>query len=137
MSKNFKWTNIMKKSIAFGMALSICLGAKAISLVNVANAATANRALICSATAYTGGTGNITASGLPVQRDPSGLSTVAVDPNVIPLGSHLYIEGYGYAIAADTGGAIKGNIIDVYFNSSSECNNWGTKTVHVTVLGNK
>ena len=52
--------------------------------------------------------------------NPGGLSTVAVDPRVIPLGSKVWVKGYGYAIAADTGGAIKGNIIDVYVNSEAE-----------------
>ena len=45
---------------------------------------------------------------------------IAVDPNVIPLGSKVYVEGYGEAIAADTGGAIKGNKIDVHVPSKSQ-----------------
>ena len=64
----------------------------------------------------------------------AGLSTIAVDPSVIPLGSKVYVEGYGYAIAADTGGAIKGSTIDIYLNSSSECNNWGRRSVNVLVV---
>src|SRR5699024_2905933 len=62
-----------------------------------------------SATAYTGG--SYTAMGLKPVRDPNGLSTVSVDSSVIPLGSKVYVEGYGYAIASDTGGAISGNKI--------------------------
>ncbi|MDQ7861221.1 3D domain-containing protein [Peribacillus frigoritolerans] len=42
---------------------------------------------------------------------------IAVDPSVIPMGSKVYVEGYGYAVAADKGGAIKGNRIDVFFSS--------------------
>ena len=125
----------MKKSVVFVMALSICLGTGIAFSSNVAKAATSNKELICSTTAYTSGTGNITASGRIVKRDPKGISTVSVDPNVIPLGTCLYIEGYGYAIAADTGSAIKGNEVDVYFDSSSECDDWGRKTVKVEVLG--
>lgn len=76
-------------------------------------------------TAYSGhGT---TATGRRPVYNPGGLSTIAVDPRVIPLGSKVWVEGYGYAIAADTGGAIKGNIVDVYFNSSSQCKSWGRK----------
>lgn len=58
----------------------------------------------------------------------------AVDPNVIPLGTRLYIEGYGYARAEDTGGAIKGNKIDLVFGSKAQSNRWGRRTVRVTIL---
>jgi peptidoglycan DL-endopeptidase CwlO len=78
-------------------------------------------------TAYTGGT--ITALGLKPVRDPSGLSTIAVDPSVIPLGAKVYIPGYGYAISSDTGNAIKGNIIDLYMNSEADCYAWGKRSV--------
>ena len=84
------------------------------------------------ATAYSGGT--ITAMGLKPVRNPSGISTIAVDPSVIPLGSKVYIPGYGYAIASDTGGAIKGNKIDLYLNSSQESTNWGRRPVTVYVI---
>lgn len=83
-------------------------------------------------TAYTGGT--ITATGTAPVRDANGISTIAVDPSIIPLGSLLYIDGYGYAIAADTGGAIQGNIIDVYLNSYDECINWGRQNVSVYLI---
>lgn len=77
------------------------------------------------ATAYTisdDGWSNKTASGMT-----TFVGMVAVDPNVIPLGTKLYIEGYGIAIAGDTGGAIRGNIIDLFFNSNSECYEFGRK----------
>ena len=85
-----------------------------------------------TATAYTGGT--YTAMGLKPVRDPNGLSSVAVDPNVIPLGSKVYVEGYGYAIASDTGGAIKGNKIDLYMNSVQDCFAFGRRTVTVHLV---
>ena len=91
------------------------------------------KTLTMTATAYTA-TGNKTATGVWPTRNSSGVSTVAVDPNVIPLGTKLYIEGYGYAIAADTGGAIKGNIIDLYMNSNSECINFGRQSVTVHIV---
>ena len=68
-----------------------------------------------------------TASGLPV-----GPGIIAVDPNEIPLGTRVYVSGYGYAIAADTGGAIKGKIIDVWLPTYNECMNWGRRMVTVT-----
>lgn len=82
--------------------------------------------LYCESTAYSGG--GVTATGTVPVRDPNGISTIAVDPRVIPLGSLVYVEGYGKAVAADTGGAIKGNIIDVYVNSDEEAySSWGRK----------
>lgn len=90
------------------------------------------RKLVMEATAYSGD--GITATGTKPVRNPGGYSTIAVDPRVIPLGTKVYIEGYGYAIAADTGGAIKNNIIDLFMNSSSECRNWGRRNVTVYIL---
>ena len=78
-------------------------------------------------TAYAGDT--ITYMGTTPVRDPDGISTIAVDPSIIPLGSKVYIPGYGLAIASDTGGLIKGNRIDLFLNSEDECINWGVQTV--------
>lgn len=90
------------------------------------------KTLTMESTAYYGhGT---TALGLKPVRNPNGLSTIAVDPNVIPLGTKVYVSDYGLAIAADTGGAIKGNIIDVFLNSYEECYSWGRRQVTVQIL---
>lgn len=75
--------------------------------------------------------GPYTASGTKLRP-----GVVAVDPSVIPLGTRLYIEGYGYAIAEDTGGAIKGMKIDLFMDTAS-ANNFGRKNVVVHVLGNE
>lgn len=85
-----------------------------------------------SATAYTGG--GLTAMGIKPVRDPNGLSTVSVDSSIIPLGSKVYVDGYGYAIASDTGGAIKGNKIDLYMNTLQDCYSFGRRTVTVTIV---
>lgn len=87
------------------------------------DAGTYKDVVYCQATAYTGG--SLTATGSVPTYNPSGISTISVDPSVIPLGSLVYVEGYGKAIAADTGGAIQGNIIDVYVNSNSDAIQWG------------
>ncbi|HHW57462.1 MAG TPA: DUF348 domain-containing protein [Clostridia bacterium] len=71
----------------------------------------------------------ITATGMKATR-----GVIAVDPRVIPLGTRLYVEGYGFGIAADTGGAIKGNIIDVYFPTHEEVQKWGKRYVKVYIL---
>ncbi|MCI7327152.1 MAG: 3D domain-containing protein [Hornefia butyriciproducens] len=60
--------------------------------------------------------------------------TCAVDPSVIPYGTKLYIEGYGVAVANDCGGAVKGNVIDLYMNSTGECIQWGRRYKKVYVL---
>lgn len=87
---------------------------------------------IMESTAYS--TDGFTASGSRTNRDPNGYSTIAVDPRVIPMGSKVYIEGYGYAIAADTGSAIKGNIIDVFFNTEAQALNWGRRNVTIRII---
>jgi len=80
------------------------------------------------ATAYTH-TGNPTATGIYPYR-----GIVAVDPRVIPLGTRLYIEGYGYAWAQDTGGLIKGHRIDVFMETEEEALHWGRRRVKVHIL---
>lgn len=92
----------------------------------------AKAALSMVATAYTAdcsGCSGVTASGRP-----AGHGIVAVDPSVIPLGSHLYIPGYGSAMAGDTGGAIHGNRIDLGFNSNADALQFGRRSVTVYVL---
>lgn len=86
------------------------------------------RVHVMEATAYTW-TGNRTATGTW-----PGRGTVAVDPAVIPLGSELYVEGYGLAVAADTGGDIKGHRIDLYYLTEDECWEFGRRQVRVEVL---
>jgi len=69
-----------------------------------------------------------TASGLQVRK-----GVVAVDPALIPLGTRLFVPGYGNAVAADVGVAIKGRIIDLWMPSKAEARQWGRKTVVITV----
>jgi 3D (Asp-Asp-Asp) domain-containing protein len=64
----------------------------------------------------------------------AGYGVVAIDPRVIPYGTRLYIENYGYAVAGDTGGAIKGRRIDLGFMTVDECFNWGRRKVKVYVI---
>jgi 3D (Asp-Asp-Asp) domain-containing protein len=87
------------------------------------------RAFDARATAYSHNAGSYTATG---HRVRSGV--VAVDPRVVPLGSRLYIDGYGYGTALDVGGAIKGDRIDLFFPSEAECRRWGVRWVRVYIL---
>ncbi|QQK75528.1 peptidoglycan-binding protein [Salicibibacter cibarius] len=88
------------------------------------------------ATAYTAecnGCSGITATGKDLRNDRNA-NVVAVDPNVIPLGSTVHVEGYGEAIAADTGGAINGEKIDLHVPTKEEATSFGRQNVEVTVL---
>ena len=98
------------------------------------------RRLSMEATAYHAGPGctnkypchrafGITASGLPAR-----VGVVAVDPRTIPLLTKVYIVGYGFAITADTGSGVRGNIIDLFFNTIDECIEFGRRAVTVYVI---
>jgi 3D (Asp-Asp-Asp) domain-containing protein len=77
----------------------------------------------------------ITYSGVKVKRDPLGFSTIAADLHVFPLGTVLYIPGYGYGVVADIGSAIKGNKIDLYYDSIHDVyKQWGKKKVDVYIV---
>ena len=80
-------------------------------------------------TAYYAGEG---ATGAIGERCHYG--TCAVDPSVIPYGTKLYIEDYGFAVANDCGGAVKGHIIDLYMRSTAECFRWGRRNKKVYIL---
>ncbi|WP_309252386.1 3D domain-containing protein [Paenibacillus spongiae] len=75
----------------------------------------------------------ITYSGVKVQR--SHVSTIAADPKVFPIGTLMYVPGYGYAVVADTGSKIKGKKIDLYFETKKQVyKQWGKRKVTVQVL---
>lgn len=89
-----------------------------------------------TATAYTAqcnGCSGVTATGVDLNSNPNA-KVIAVDPSVIPLGSKVYVEGYGYATAADTGGAINGNKIDLHVPTKEEALNFGVQQVNVTIV---
>ncbi|PFN80552.1 enterotoxin [Bacillus sp. AFS076308] len=90
---------------------------------------------IVEATAYTPleSSSGMTAAGYNIRKNPN-MKLIAVDPKVIPLGTKVWVEGYGEAIAGDTGGAIKGNKIDVLFPTVKQALQWGRKNVKVRIL---
>jgi 3D (Asp-Asp-Asp) domain-containing protein/sulfur carrier protein ThiS len=92
----------------------------------------AQAAVSMIATAYTANCYGC--SGYTKLGNRAGHGIVAVDPAVIPLGSHLYIPGYGSAVAGDTGGAIRGNRVDLGFNSNADAMQFGRRSVTVYVL---
>jgi len=96
------------------------------------NPSRSSRSMNMNASAYSAydeGNGHYTAGGTYLRK-----GIIAVDPNVIPLGTRVFIPGYGYAIADDTGGAIKGNRIDMAFGSHGEAMDFGRQTVTVYIL---
>lgn len=95
-----------------------------------------SKEMVVTATAYTAyctGCSGTTAYGIDLRANPNQ-KVIAVDPRVIPLGTMVWVEGYGEAIAGDTGGAIKGNKIDVFIPSHENAMAWGVKTVKLKVL---
>ncbi len=119
---------------------------KRVRTQSVANEQTAKKAddenkhdvkeLEMEATAYTAeceGCTGVTYTGIDLKADPDQ-KVVAVDPSVIPLGTTVEVEGYGKAVAADIGGTIKGNKIDVYMQEKEDALEWGRKKVKVRLL---
>ena len=96
-----------------------------------------SKVLTMEATAYgpdCAGCSGVSATGMNLKSSPTP-KVIAVDPSVIPLGSRVWVEGYGEAIAGDTGGAINGNKIDVLFPTEAEAaSSWGRRTVQVKIL---
>lgn len=93
-----------------------------------------SKTLTMSATAYSteaNGMGTYSATGINLKQHPS---CVAVDPSVIPLGSIIWVSGYGVSVAGDTGTEIKGNIIDLHFATVAQSMAWGRRTVTVKIL---
>lgn len=84
-------------------------------------------------TAYCNGCTGVTSTGINLRNNPSA-KVVAVDPDVIPLGTKIWVEGYGYAIAGDTGSAIKGERIDLFIADSKAAKKFGKKKVRVKIL---
>ncbi len=142
------WNNLKSDLIHPNQKLSIVSSAKkskktaatskkpALKTISRSNSSNEVKEFTVSATAYTAycnGCSGITKTGINL-RENSDLKVIAVDPNVIKLGTKVHVEGYGYAIAGDTGGAIKGNKIDVFIPTKSEAYKWGRKNVKLTIV---
>jgi 3D (Asp-Asp-Asp) domain-containing protein len=124
------------KIVSVGTKVLVAQVSRGSSSSASASAESGGREFYVSSTAYTAscnGCSGYTATGINLKANP-GMKVIAVDPSVIPLGTKVYVEGYGYAVAADTGGAIRGNKIDVFFASKSDAYRWGRKTIKVKIL---
>jgi uncharacterized protein YabE (DUF348 family) len=110
-------------------------GSKSVSRNNSA-APAGGKEFYVTATAYTAecnGCSGITATGINLRSNPN-LKVIAVDPGVIPLGSKVWVEGYGYAVAGDTGGAIKGKKIDLHVPTKSDAYKFGRRQVKIKII---
>ncbi|MFP3512039.1 ubiquitin-like domain-containing protein [Peribacillus sp. SIMBA_075] len=120
------------KVVTVGTKTTVAQASRGVTNVS----STSGKEIYVSSTAYTAsckGCSGVTSTGVDLKSSP-GAKIIAVDPSVIPMGSKVYVEGYGYAVAADKGGAIKGNRIDVFFSSKSDAYRWGAKKVKIRVL---
>lgn len=105
---------------------------------NIVQASNENegKTMYVTATAYTAnceGCSGITYTGINLINNPN-MKVIAVDPNVIPLGSKVWVEGYGTAIAGDIGGAIKGNRIDVFIPNQQDAERFGIQQLRIKIL---
>ncbi len=135
VSATQKENSLLAQKASMDAAAAAAAAAKAAAQANasvVISPPVKGTTITMDATAYD--KGGATSYGIQTSRNPSGYSTVAVFPGTIPLGTKLYIAGYGYAIAADTGTDIIGNRIDLFFNTDADCNSFGRKNVQVTIL---
>lgn len=143
VSRNVKSEYISKKAVDEVVAVGVATG----NLATVgADTFSYKKVLTCSATAYdlsfqsTGKMPGHPAYGITATGTYAKIGTVAVDPRVIPLGTKMYIVStdgsvvYGYCTAEDTGGAIKGNKVDLFYNTTAECMQFGRRSVYVYIL---
>ncbi|MFY4776358.1 3D domain-containing protein [Metabacillus sp. RGM 3146] len=84
-------------------------------------------------TASCAGCSGITRTGIDLRNNPNQ-KVIAVDPAVIPLGSKVYVPGYGHAVAGDTGGAINGKRIDIFMPNRSDALSYGRRTIEIKVV---
>jgi len=102
----------------------------------ISRGAGSGREMYVTSTAYTAscnGCSGTTKIGINLRTNPNA-KVIAVDPSIIPLGTKVYVEGYGYAIAADTGSAIKGYKIDIFIPTQAEAYRWGVRKVKIRIL---
>jgi 3D (Asp-Asp-Asp) domain-containing protein len=132
------WNKLSSNTIKPNQVLKVSAAAKAAAKKTTAKAkapAPAYKEITVRATAYTAsckGCSGITYTGINLKKNPNA-KVISVDPKVIPLGSKVYVPGYGEAIAADKGSAVKGNKIDVFIPNKQRALQWGSKTIKVKV----
>ncbi|MBW8351011.1 ubiquitin-like domain-containing protein [Bacillus sp. IITD106] len=126
----------INKIVAVGTKELVAQVSRGTTAAASSEAPSGGKEMYMSATAYTAycnGCSGVTATGINLRANPN-LKVIAVDPSVIALGTKVWVEGYGYAVAGDTGGAIKGNRIDVFVASKEEAYRFGRRQVKIRIL---
>jgi 3D (Asp-Asp-Asp) domain-containing protein len=129
------WNNLKSDTIKPNQVLKVTAASAPKKTAVKAASTKSYKEITVTATAYTAscsGCSGITYTGINLKKNPYA-KVISVDPNVIPLGSKVYVPGYGEAIAADKGSAIKGNKIDVFISNKQRALQWGSKTVTIKV----
>ncbi|WP_117149428.1 MULTISPECIES: G5 and 3D domain-containing protein [Paraliobacillus] len=125
-----------KRVVAVGTKEEVATTVASTATETVSRGDSSSKTLYMKATAYTAncnGCSGITSTGIDLKSNPNA-KVIAVDSSVIPLGTKVWVEGYGNAVAGDTGGAISGNKIDVHVSSNSEALSFGVRNVKVKIL---
>ncbi len=128
-----KWNHLKSDFIKVNQKLTLQTSSSKSG--KVSSSSNSYRVISVKATAYTascGGCSGITSTGINLKKHPSA-KVISVDPKVIPLGSKVYVPGYGTAVAGDKGSGIKGNHIDVFISKKSKAIDWGSKKVKIKV----
>lgn len=113
------------------LAVAVAVGCIAFLVLTAVGQSHPTYKLRVESTAYAPGCGD---SGRTATGTRPAWGTFAVDPRVIPLGSKIYVPGYGWGVARDTGGAIKGRKLDVWLPSCARAIRWGRRSVTITVV---
>ncbi|QED49687.1 3D domain-containing protein [Cytobacillus dafuensis] len=129
------WNNLKSDTIKTNQVLKVASATKTENKPAPPVKTASFKEITVKATAYTANCkscSGITYTGVNLKKNPKA-KVISVDPKVIPLGSKVFVPGYGEAIAADTGGAVKGNKIDVFIPSKQQALQWGNKTIKIKV----
>lgn len=132
------WNNLKSDNIQLNQVLKLSGTTAATAKKPAAKPAASQKRykeITVKATAYTAsckGCSGITSTGINLKKNPNA-KVISVDPKLIPLGSKVYVPGYGEAIAGDKGSAMGGNKIDVFIPDRNKALQWGTKTIKIKV----
>ncbi|RDU38178.1 hypothetical protein DRW41_01000 [Neobacillus piezotolerans] len=132
------WNNLKSDNIQLNQVLKVSGTEAAPGKKPAAKPAAAQKGykeITVKATAYTGSCkscSGITSTGINLKKNPNA-KVISVDPNLIPLGTKVYVPGYGEAIAGDKGSSVRGNKIDVFIPDHKKALQWGTKTIKIKV----